>query len=39
MLGFALGTVRVEHNNDFSEMGPPLPASNTGVLWKTRWAT
>ncbi|WP_017528857.1 Lnb N-terminal periplasmic domain-containing protein [Pseudomonas fluorescens] len=34
MLGFALGTVRVEHNNDFSEAISPAAGFNTGVLWK-----
>ncbi|NMY99013.1 DUF4105 domain-containing protein [Pseudomonas proteolytica] len=34
MLGFALGTVRVEHNNDFSEFISPAAGFNTGVLWK-----
>jgi hypothetical protein len=35
MLGFALGTVRVEHNNDFNEAISPAAGFNTGVLWKT----
>jgi hypothetical protein len=34
MLGFALGTVRVEHNNDFAEFISPAAGFNTGVLWK-----
>lgn len=34
MLGFALGTVRVEHNNDFSEFISPAAGFNTGLLWK-----
>ncbi|MGL5995626.1 MAG: DUF4105 domain-containing protein [Pseudomonas proteolytica] len=34
MLGFVLGTVRVEHNNDFSEFISPAAGFNTGVLWK-----
>ncbi|RON21334.1 hypothetical protein BK660_11690 [Pseudomonas brassicacearum] len=34
MLGFALGTVRVEHNNDFAEFIAPAAGFNTGVLWK-----
>ena len=34
MLGFALGTVRVEHNNDFSEFVSPAAGFNTGLLWK-----
>ena len=36
MLGFALGTVRVEHNNDFSEAISPAAGFNTGVLWKNQ---
>ncbi|KQN43466.1 hypothetical protein ASE98_11170 [Pseudomonas sp. Leaf48] len=34
MLGFALGTVRVEHNNDFAEFIAPAAGFNSGVLWK-----
>ncbi|CAM2938084.1 protein of unknown function [Pseudomonas gessardii] len=34
MLGFALGTVRVEHNNDFNEFISPAAGFNTGLLWK-----
>ena len=34
MLGFALGTVRVEHNNDFAEFISPAAGFNTGVLWR-----
>ncbi|MBD0706439.1 MAG: DUF4105 domain-containing protein [Pseudomonas rhizophila] len=34
MLGFALGTVRVEHNNDFAQFIAPAAGFNTGVLWK-----
>jgi hypothetical protein len=34
MLGFALGTVRVEHNNDFAEFISPAAGFNSGVLWK-----
>jgi hypothetical protein len=34
VLGFALGTVRVEHNNDFAEFVSPAGGFNTGVLWK-----
>ncbi len=34
VLGFALGTVRVEHNNDFAEFVSPASGFNTGVLWK-----
>ena len=35
LLGFALGTVRVEHNNDFAEFISPAAGFNTGLLWKT----
>ena len=34
MLGFALGTVRIEHNNDFAEFISPAAGFNTGVLWR-----
>jgi len=34
MLGFALGTVRVEHNNDFAGFIAPAAGFNTGLLWK-----
>ncbi|MFL6606800.1 MAG: DUF4105 domain-containing protein [Pseudomonas sp.] len=34
VLGFALGTVRVEHNNDFAEFIAPAAGFNSGVLWK-----
>ena len=34
LLGFALGTVRVEHNNDFAEFISPAAGFNTGLLWK-----
>ena len=34
MLGFALGTVRVEHNNDFAAFIAPAAGFNSGVLWK-----
>ncbi len=34
MLGFALGTVRVEHNNDFAEFISPAAGFNTGLLWR-----
>ena len=34
MLGFALGTVRVEHNNDFAQFVAPAAGFNSGVLWK-----
>jgi len=34
VLGFALGTVRVEHNSDFGEAISPAAGFNTGVLWR-----
>jgi hypothetical protein len=34
MLGFALGTMRVEHNNDFAAFIAPAAGFNTGLLWK-----
>ncbi|MBH3427040.1 DUF4105 domain-containing protein [Pseudomonas alkylphenolica] len=34
MLGFALGTVRVEHNNDFAQFIAPAAGFNTGLLWR-----
>lgn len=34
VLGFALGTVRVEHNNDFAEFISPAAGFNTGLLWR-----
>ncbi|MCH4871937.1 Lnb N-terminal periplasmic domain-containing protein [Pseudomonas sp. TMW22091] len=34
MLGFALGTVRIEHNNDFAAFVSPAAGFNTGVLWR-----
>lgn len=34
MLGFALGTVGVEHNSDFGEAISPAAGFNTGVLWR-----
>ncbi|QTT86801.1 DUF4105 domain-containing protein [Pseudomonas chlororaphis] len=34
MLGFALGTVRVEHNADFAAFITPAAGFNTGLLWK-----
>ena len=34
MLGFALGTLRVEHNNDFAAFVSPAAGFNTGVLWR-----
>ncbi|PWB35426.1 hypothetical protein DCO48_03130 [Pseudomonas sp. SDI] len=34
LLGFALGTLRVEHNNDFAEFVSPAAGFNTGLLWR-----
>lgn len=34
VLGFALGTVRIEHNNDFAAFIAPAAGFNSGVLWK-----
>ena len=34
VLGFALGTLRVEHNNDFAAFVSPAAGFNTGVLWR-----
>ena len=34
LLGFALGTVRIEHNNDFAGFIAPAAGFNTGLLWK-----
>ncbi|VVM51120.1 DUF4105 domain-containing protein [Pseudomonas fluorescens] len=34
MLGFALGTVRVEHNSDFAGFIAPAAGFNSGLLWK-----
>nr|WP_312970078.1 DUF4105 domain-containing protein [Pseudomonas sp.] len=34
LLGFALGTVRVEHHNDFAEFISPAAGFNSGVLWR-----
>jgi len=34
MLGFALGTVRVEHNADFAGFITPAAGFNSGLLWK-----
>jgi hypothetical protein len=38
MLGFALGTVRVEHNNDFAGFISPAAVSTPACCGKTRWA-
>src|SRR5476651_1204913 len=34
MLGFAMGTVRIEHNNDFASFVAPAAGFDTGVLWR-----
>ncbi|MBD8496307.1 DUF4105 domain-containing protein [Pseudomonas syringae] len=34
LLGFALGTVRVEHNNDFAAFVAPAAGFDTGLLWR-----
>ena len=34
VLGFALGTLRVEHNNDFAAFVSPAAGFNTGLLWR-----
>jgi Domain of unknown function (DUF4105) len=34
VLGFALGTVRVEHNTDFSAAVSPAAGFDTGLLWR-----
>ena len=34
LLGFALGTVRVEHHNDFAQFIAPAAGFNAGVLWR-----
>ncbi|MGO2770330.1 Lnb N-terminal periplasmic domain-containing protein [Pseudomonas taetrolens] len=34
LLGFALGTLRVEHNNDFAAFVSPAAGFNTGLLWR-----
>ncbi|MBU6959427.1 DUF4105 domain-containing protein [Pseudomonas sp. CVAP len=34
VLGFALGTVRIEHNSDFAGFITPAAGFNSGVLWK-----
>ena len=33
-LGFALGTVHIEHNNDFAAFIAPAAGFSSGVLWK-----
>ncbi|APC17413.1 hypothetical protein BLL42_17330 [Pseudomonas frederiksbergensis] len=33
VLGFALGTVRIEHNNNFAGFIAPAAGFNSGVLW------
>ena len=39
LLGFALGTVWVEHNNDFAEFISPAAGFNTGLLWRNPLGT
>ena len=34
VLGFALGTLRVEHNNDFAAFAVPAAGFDTGLLWR-----
>jgi hypothetical protein len=34
LLGFALGTVRVEHNNDFNALVSPAGGFDSGLLWR-----
>ncbi len=34
ILGFALGTVRIEHNTDFSALVSPAAGFDTGLLWR-----
>ncbi|MBA1204633.1 DUF4105 domain-containing protein [Pseudomonas capeferrum] len=34
LLGFALGTVRVEHHNDFAQFIAPAAGFNGGLLWR-----
>ncbi|MHC6227502.1 Lnb N-terminal periplasmic domain-containing protein [Pseudomonas sp. X10] len=34
LLGFALGTVRVEHHNDFAQFIAPAGGFNGGLLWR-----
>ncbi|MDH1262368.1 DUF4105 domain-containing protein [Pseudomonas sp. GD03944] len=34
LLGFALGTVRVEHNEDFAAFVSPAAGFNSGILWR-----
>ena len=34
LLGFALGTLRVEHNNDFAAFIAPAAGFNSGLLWR-----
>jgi len=35
-LAFALGTARLEHNNDFSAMLSPAAGFDSGLLWRNR---
>ena len=34
LLGYALGTVRVEHNNDFAQFAAAAGGFDSGLLWK-----
>nr|WP_235978884.1 DUF4105 domain-containing protein [Pseudomonas carbonaria] len=34
LLGFALGTLRIEHNEDFAAFIAPAAGFNTGLLWR-----
>ncbi|MDY7561942.1 DUF4105 domain-containing protein [Pseudomonas sp. 10B1] len=39
LLGFTLGTVRVEHNTDFSALVSPAAGFDTGLLWRNPLGT
>jgi hypothetical protein len=36
LLGFALGTARIEHNNDFASFVAPAAGFDSGLLWRNR---
>ena len=36
MLGFALGTARIEHNIDFASFVAPAAGFDSGLLWRNR---
>lgn len=36
LLGFALATARVEHNNEFAAFAVPAAGMDTGLLWRNR---